>query len=189
MVYLHGGAFVMGGGVSYFFGPKLLVEQDVVLVTVQYRLGALGKTCNYSLTYSIYHHGLSIGFLSSGDSRAPGNWALLDQLAALRWVKDHISSFGGDPDAVTLFGEDSGAASATLLAMSPLAEGLFHRIIALSGNAFCGQYIQQKPREAASELARRLECSGVGSQEILDCLRRIPIDELIVKSNDMYVST
>ena len=82
------------------------------------------------------------GFLSTGDSRLPGNWALHDQLTALRWIKDNIDSFGGDPESVTLFGEDSGAASATMLAMSPLADGLFQRVIALSGNALCAQYMQ-----------------------------------------------
>lgn len=72
--------------------------------------------------------------------------------------------------------------------MSPLAEGLFHRIIALSGNAMCGQYIQQKPKEAAAELARRLDCDVMGVPEMMDCLRSASVDELVVKSNDMYVS-
>jgi len=94
---------------------------------------------------------------------------------ALRWIQDHIHSFGGDPGSVTLFGEDSGAASATLLAMSPLADGLFHRVIALSGNALCAQYIQENPREAALELASRVDCSiaSGGSQEMIDCLRKV----------------
>lgn len=168
IVFLHGGAFVTGGGVSYFFGPQLLLEQDIVLVTVQYRLGALG-------------------FLSSGDNRAPGNWALLDQVAALRWIKDHISDFGGDTDSVTLFGQDSGAVSATLLGMSPLADGLFSRIIALSGNALCGQYIQHKPREATLELARRVECSEMGMKETVDCLRKVSVEDIILKSTDMHM--
>lgn len=126
--------------------------------------------------------------MSTGDSQAYGNWGLLDQLAALQWVKENIESFGGDPGSVTLFGEDSGAASASLLTMSPLAKGLFHRVIALSGNAICAQYIQQNPRGATLELARRLKCSGNGSLELLDCLRRIPIQDFVKKSNDMYVS-
>lgn len=112
----------------------------------------------------------------------------MDQLAALHWVKQNIQSFGGDPESVTLFGEDSGAASATLLALSPLAEGLFQRIIALSGNALCSQYIQQKPREATLELASRLECTRPKIEETLACLRRVPADEFISKSNGMYVS-
>ena len=73
----------------------------------------------------------------------------------LKWVKKNIDKFGGDPNKVTLFGEDSGAASASILAMSPTAHGLFQGVIALSGNALCDQYIQNKPMEAASELASR----------------------------------
>lgn len=165
MVYLHGGGYVLGGGVSYFFGPQLLVEKDVVLVTVQYRLGALG-------------------FLSTGDGRAAGNWALHDQLTALRWVQANIDAFGGDAASVTLFGEDTGAAAATLLALSPLADGLFHRVIAMSGNALCAQYLQPKPRDAAVELGRRLQCL---EHELVDCLRRVPVQDLVVKSNDMYI--
>ena len=104
MVYLHGGAFVMGGGASYFFGPNYLIEHDVLLVTLNYRLGAFG-------------------FLATDDKAAGGNMALLDQITALKWVKKHIEKFGGDPSQVTIFGEDSGAAMASILLLSPLAEG------------------------------------------------------------------
>ena len=114
VVYIHGGAFIMGGGASYFFGPGYLLEQNIVLVTFNYRLGPLG-------------------FLSTSDSSAAGNQGLLDQVMVLQWVRDNIDKFGGDPDKVTIMGEDAGAASVTLMAMSPLASGLFHRAIALSG--------------------------------------------------------
>lgn len=90
---------------------------------------------------------------------------------------------------MTLFGQDSGAVSATLLGMSPLADGLFSRIIALSGNALCGQYIQHKPREATLELARRVECSEMGMKETVDCLRKVSVEDIILKSTDMHVST
>ena len=86
----------------------------MVLVTFNYRLGPLG-------------------FLTTDDKSAGGNQGLLDQIMVLNWVKANIGKFGGDPDKVTIFGEDSGAASVTLMAMSPLAKGLFHRAIALSG--------------------------------------------------------
>ena len=102
------------GGASFFFGPGYLLEQDVVLVTFNYRLGPLG-------------------FLTTDDKTAAGNQGLRDQVMVLNWVKANIGKFGGDPDKVTIFGEDSGAASVTLMAMSPLAKGLFHRAIALSG--------------------------------------------------------
>ncbi len=106
MVYLHGGAFIMGGGASFFFGPNYLLENDVILVTFNYRLGAFG-------------------FLATSDKAAAGNYGLHDQIMALKWVQKNIAKFGGDPSKVTVFGEDSGAASVTLLAMSPLASGLF----------------------------------------------------------------
>merc|ERR1711936_1189057 len=133
MVYFHGGTYIMGGGASFFFGPGYLLEQNVVLVTFNYRLGPLG-------------------FLSTDDKTAAGNQGVLDQIMVLKWVKANIAKFGGDPNKVTIFGEDSGAASVTLLAMSPLAKDLFHGAIALSGNALCDQYLQNDPAEASREM-------------------------------------
>lgn len=102
-------------------------------------------------------------------------------------MQSNIKAFGGDPQSVTLLGEDSGAASATMLTLSPLAGGLFHRVIALSGNALCPQYMQSKPKEAAMELTRRLECPDANVEEALECLRSMPADDIILKSNDMHV--
>merc|ERR1712080_295469 len=140
MVYFHGGACVIGGGANFFFGPGYLLEQDVVLVTFNYRLGPLG-------------------FLSTSDGTVSGNQGLRDQTMVLNWVKNNIAKFGGDPNKVTIFGEDAGAASVTLLSMVSTAQGLFHGAIALSGNALCNQYLQSEPAEASRELATRLECS------------------------------
>ena len=169
MVYFHGGAFIMGGGASFFFGPGYLLEQNVVLVTFNYRLGPLG-------------------FLSSGDGSAGGNQGLQDQILVLKWVQENIAKFGGDPGKVTIFGEDAGAASVTLLAMSPPATGLFHGAIALSGNALCDQYLQQEPLEASRELATRLECSTDSGADIINCLSRKTQQEIISASQDMFVS-
>lgn len=126
--------------------------------------------------------------MSTGDNRSLGNWGLLDQILALRWIQANIKAFGGDPQSVTLLGEDSGAASATMLTLSPLAKGLFHRVIALSGNALCPQYMQGKPKEAAMELTRRLECPDNNVEVALKCLRSKPADEIVLKSNGMHVS-
>merc|ERR1711988_595433 len=167
MVYFHGGAFIMGGGASFFFGPGYLLEQNVVLVTFNYRLGPLG-------------------FLSTDDKAAAGNQGLLDQIMVLKWVKANIEKFGGDPNKVTLFGEDSGAASVTLLAMSPHANGLFHGAITLSGNALCDQYMQSNPHEAAVELANRLECSSEKGEDIVNCLSRQTQQDIIKAGNSMF---
>ncbi len=104
MVYIHGGAFIMGGGSSYFFGPNYLLDNDVVLISFNYRLGPFG-------------------FLATEDKASAGNMAIQDQIMVLNWVKKNIEKFGGDPNKVTIFGEDSGAASVTILAMSPYANG------------------------------------------------------------------
>merc|ERR1719266_2411842 len=168
MVYFHGGAFIMGGGASFFFGPGYLLEQNVVLVTFNYRLGPLG-------------------FLSSGDGSAGGNQGLQDQILVLKWVQENADKFGGDPDKVTIFGEDSGAASVTLMALSPLGRGLFHGAIALSGTALCDQYLQQQPHEAARELATRLECTTDTGKDILNCLQRKSQQEIISATQQMFM--
>lgn len=166
MVYIHGGAFIMGGGASYFFGPNYLLENDVVLVTFNYRLGALG-------------------FLATNDKAAAGNMGIHDQIMVLKWVQKNIEKFGGDASKVTIFGEDAGAASVTILAMSPLANGLFHGAITLSGNALCDQYMQNDPNEAAVELANRLECSSEKGEDIVNCLSRQTQQDIIKAANSM----
>ena len=82
MVYIHGGAFIMGGGASYFFGPNYLLENDVVLVTFNFRLGVFG-------------------FLATEDKAATGNFGLMDQIMVLKWVQKNIEKFGGDPNKVS----------------------------------------------------------------------------------------
>jgi len=168
MVYFHGGAYIMGGGASFFFGPGYLLEQNVVLVTFNYRLGPLG-------------------FLSTDDKTAAGNQGLLDQIMVLKWVKTNIEKFGGDPNKVTIFGEDAGAASVTLMAMSPMAQGLFHGAIALSGNALCDQYLQNEPQEASRELATKLECSTETGEDIILCLGRKTQQEIIKAAQQMFM--
>jgi len=168
MVYIHGGAFIMGGGASYFFGPNYLLENDVVLVTFNYRLGVFG-------------------FLATDDKAATGNYGIMDQIMVLKWVQKNIEKFGGDPSKVTIFGEDSGAASVTLLAMAPKANGLFHGAIALSGNALCDQYMQSNPHEAAVELANRLECSSDKGEDIVNCLSRQTQQDIVKAGNSMFM--
>lgn len=93
MVWLNPGGFLSGSGDSLMFGPEHLIEEDVVIVTFNYRIGALG-------------------FLNTGDSSSPGNFGLKDMIQALKWVRENIANFGGDPDNVTIFGESAGGAAA-----------------------------------------------------------------------------
>ncbi|XP_078213520.1 carboxylesterase 3 isoform X3 [Callithrix jacchus] len=113
MVWFHGGSLVVGAATSYD-GSALAAYGDVVVVTVQYRLGVLG-------------------FFSTGDEHAPGNQGFLDVVAALRWVQGNITPFGGDLNCVTVFGGSAGGSIASGLVLSPVASGLFHRAITQSG--------------------------------------------------------
>ncbi|XP_050342599.1 esterase FE4-like [Nymphalis io] len=112
MVFIYGGSFTQGSGDFYL--PDFLLQHDVILVTFNYRLEALG-------------------FLSLETPDVPGNAAMKDQVAALRWVQNNIAQFGGNSNSVTLFGESAGASCVSLHLLSPMSKGLFHKAIAQSG--------------------------------------------------------
>jgi para-nitrobenzyl esterase len=126
MVWIHGGGFTSGSGSIFLYrGSQLAQRGDVVVVTINYRLGALGF---------LAHPGLASphdGTLGGG-----GNWGLLDQIAALNWVRLHIARFGGDPDNITVFGESAGAMSISALLGAPAAKGLFHKAVIESGPVY-----------------------------------------------------
>ncbi|XP_063229237.1 juvenile hormone esterase-like isoform X1 [Bacillus rossius redtenbacheri] len=158
MVFFHPGAFYGFTGHSAMFGPQYLMDQDIVLVTCNYRLGALG-------------------FLSMGDSVLPGNYAMKDQVAVLRWVRQNIGAFGGDPDSVTIAGYSAGARSVMLHMVSPMSQGLFHCAIAMSGSALT--YSQNvDPAPTARKLARYFNCSAETSESIRRCLGRQDAQDL-----------
>jgi para-nitrobenzyl esterase len=120
MVWIHGGGNYAGTAGSPNFDGEKLARHGVVLVSANYRLTAFGFFAHPELTRESAHH-------------ASGNYGLMDQIAALRWVKENIARFGGDPSNVTIFGQSAGAVDATVLMTSPLAAGLFHKVIAESG--------------------------------------------------------
>lgn len=160
MVWLHGGGFSFGSGNSFLYGPDYLVAEDIVLVTLNYRLGPLG-------------------FLTAGPD-APGNQGLKDQVLALQWVRDNIAAFGGDPEQVTIFGESAGASSVQLLLLSPLAKGLFQRAISQSGSALNPWSMAASSGQRAARLAANLGYVGANNtEEILDFLRRVPAMKLV----------
>ncbi|NXC46620.1 SASB hydrolase, partial [Penelope pileata] len=113
MVWIHGGNFVFGGA-SRYDGSALSAYENIVVVLIQYRLGLLG-------------------FFNTGDEHALGNWAFLDQVAALWWIQENIENFGGDPGSVTLFGISAGSCCVFAHVLSPLSKGLFHKAISESG--------------------------------------------------------
>jgi para-nitrobenzyl esterase len=135
MVFVHGGAFFNGASSSRLYRPERLVQRGVIVVTFNYRLGALGFLAHPLLAST------TPGF---------GNWGLLDQVAALQWVQENISAFGGDPSNVTAFGESAGAMAICDLMSTPSAHGLFRRVIAQSGPPYA------VPPQAAISVAERL---------------------------------
>jgi para-nitrobenzyl esterase len=120
MVWIHGGGFTIGAGSSPEYIGTPLAEKGVVLVTINYRIHLFGAFGHPLLTKESGHH-------------ASGNYCLMDQIAALKWVQQNIRYFGGNPDRVTIFGESAGSRSVTLLTASPEAKGLFHGGICQSG--------------------------------------------------------
>ena len=162
MVWIHGGAFQLGSGTTDLYGPGRFMDEDVVIVEINYRVGTLG-------------------FLSTGDDVFPGNMGMWDQVLALKWVRDHIAAFGGDPDNVTIFGNSAGGISVSYLLVSPAASGLFHKAIVQSGPPNCNFCKSEKhPAYYARTLAGSFGCDPEStSEEIYACMSRLPSSQLI----------
>jgi para-nitrobenzyl esterase len=166
MVWLHGGALRRGDPASGLYDGQNLARMGVVVVTVNYRLGVLGYLAHPRLSAESPHG-------------ASGNYGLLDQIEALRWVRDNIAAFGGEPGNVTLFGESAGALSAIELMSSPLARGLFHRVILQSGYLVSNPQLQREAfgQPSAQSVGERLGRElGTGD---LDALRAMPAASLV----------
>ncbi|XP_078000488.1 cholinesterase-like [Glandiceps talaboti] len=151
MVWIHGGGFVSGvSSLDVYNGATLSAIEQVVVVSMNYRLGALG-------------------FLALRDQRAPGNMGLKDQTVALQWVKDNIDKFGGDPNEVTIFGESAGAASVGLHLYSPMSKNLFKRAILQSGSPLAPWAItsDQEAVMLAEKLAEQLQCEITSTNDTL----------------------
>ncbi|OWF39888.1 carboxylesterase 1F-like [Mizuhopecten yessoensis] len=156
MIWVHGGAYMLGQA-SLYDATLLVTEGDVIVVTVNYRLGALG-------------------FLSTGDDAARGNYGLWDQRLAFEWVKNNIASFGGDPDTMTIFGQSAGAFSVGLHAMMPMNRGLFTRIISESGGQSSNIAVRSDPKPVTFRYGRAINCiknadNQIDTAALLQCLR------------------
>ncbi|XP_037308039.2 putative inactive carboxylesterase 4 [Pungitius pungitius] len=167
MVWIHGGGFTFGAA-SLYDGSALAAYQDMVVVLIQYRLGLLG-------------------FLSTGDEHMSGNFGMLDQVEALRWIQQHIHNFGGNPDLVTIFGESAGGMSVSLLLFSPLSDGLFHHAIAESGTAAMELLLVNDPVPAMQVVANKTGCSLESTEKIADCIRNLDLDTILSTVQDVTV--
>jgi len=151
MFWIHGGAFVNGAGSSPIYdGTRFAQHGDVVVVTVNYRLGAFGF--------------LHLDDVFGPDFAGSGNAGILDQVAALEWVRDNIAAFGGNPDDVTIFGESAGGMSVGTLLGMPQAEGLYHRAIVQSGSSS----FASRAADATTTAREMLEILGVTTAEELE---------------------
>ncbi len=159
MVWIHGGALVVGG--SDLYDPVKLVNQgDVIVVTINYRLGYLGFLAETGL---------------DAEGHVAANYGLLDQQFALDWVRRNIAGFGGDPNNVTIFGESAGGLSVLSNLASPTAHGLFNRAIAESG-----AYALQLPSLAAAETAGNAVAAAVGCAATdTNCLRQLTVEQVL----------
>ncbi|XP_053601613.1 juvenile hormone esterase [Plodia interpunctella] len=157
--YMHSGGFYSISGRSDVAGPLYLLDKDVVLVTINYRLA-------------------SLGFLSTGDDLAPGNNGFKDQVVALRWVHKNIRSFGGDPNKVTISGCSAGSFSVMLHMISPMSKGLFHRALSISGSPISQVADRRDMYALAVKQAQLLNCPTNSSRAIIDCLKTKTFTEL-----------
>src|SRR2546427_3063576 len=170
VVWIHGGGFTRGSGTTSAYDGGILARKGVVVVTINYRLGILGFFSHPALTAESNHH-------------ASGNYALLDQIAALQWAKKNIAAFGGDPDCVTIFGESAGSWAVNALMASPLAKGLFHRAIGESGASFSPMRTLAESEKAGEKLAASLGAT----QDAIKALRAKPTDEILKAANEQTV--
>ena len=158
MVYIHGGAFLFGFSKTYNL-EHFVSGRGIIAVVIQYRLGLFG-------------------FAQSPDDKSiPGNNGLVDQVAAIKWVKNYISYFGGDPNSITISGQSAGSNSITYHLLSPLSAGLFNRVILQSGTHATMELLTKEQVNCSMQaIIEQTECRG--SADEYECLRSVPVDKL-----------
>lgn len=168
ILYIHpGGFYAVSGQSKNFAGPQNFMDRNIVLVTINYRLGILG-------------------YLSTNTSLAPGNAGLKDQVMALKWVKANILKFGGDPNIITLLGYSAGALSTTLHLVSPMSRGLFHRVIIMSAAATTQSETPTHQLELAQRQARIVNCPESPLNAMMTCLQVVPAQLLGDSLRNMF---
>jgi len=171
IVFIYGGGSTIGSSGMALYAGETVAERGAVFVNFNYRLGALGFMAHPELTAESPHH-------------QSGNYAYLDQIAALQWIQRNIAKFGGDPRKVIISGQSAGASSVSLLQASPLAKGLFRGVVAMSGGAW-GNNGQAAGHEQAEQVGLKLqEALKAGS---LDDMRQVPADRILALQEEFQV--
>lgn len=169
-VWIHGGGFMAGGSNVPIYDGEALAKKGIIVVTINYRLGVFGFFAHPELSKESGHN-------------SSGNYGLLDQIAALKWIKSNIATFGGDPNNITVGGQSAGAMSVNCLVASPLAKGLFQRAIAESGASFVGNIrgstVLQQAEKEGEELLQKLNIASI------DDARKIAASEVLIKFKGM----
>ena len=177
LVWIHGGGLAIGNGADITYDGTRLARRGVVLVTINYRLGAFGYLAHPLLSAESEHG-------------ASGNYGTLDQVAALRWIQRNIAAFGGDPSRVTIFGESAGSWSVNHLMATPLARGLFHGAIGESGGGFGSRGRAESKEEIESAGERFVEALlGEGVTPSLDALRAASAEAVQAVAPELVRST
>lgn len=166
MLWIHGGGYRYGSAAQY--GAEPLIQEKIIFVPIQYRLGTLG-------------------ILGDGSKEFGGNVALFDMHAALQWVKDYISFFGGDPKQIKVVGHGSGASSAMYLSSSPMGRSSINGVVAMSGSSLSQYSYDDNATTSTVQIANAHNCPHENELDLLDCLRNKPVDEIIKKDSTLQV--
>ncbi|KAG0430053.1 hypothetical protein HPB47_023050 [Ixodes persulcatus] len=175
LVWIHGGGFSFGSGSqNNSIGSVLAAKTGFVVVSINYRLGMLG-------------------FLNANSPDAPGNQGLLDQNLALKWVRDNIEAFGGDPSMVTIFGDSAGGMSVHSHILSPMSQGLFKRAVMMSGNMYTIDFFDSTHESIikGNKVAQLVGCAEPARDlashpgQVLQCLRSKKVEELVLASTEV----
>ena len=169
LVWMHGGGYSMGCGNDRIWNNYRLPQYGAVVVTLNHRLGLIGLLAHPALS-------------KESPNKVSGNYLFLDLIASLKWIQNNISTFGGDPDNVTIFGESGGGAKVSIMMASPLAKGLFHRAICESGTALA--ILGSKPMVDIENNGKTLfKKLGIDSKfDPLDQVRALPFSKLLEAS-------
>lgn len=178
MVWIHGGGYNNGSGTAALYDGAALARRGVILVTINYRLGRLG----------FFDHPALAADRAAGEPA--GNYGVMDQIAALEWVRNNIAAFGGDPGHVTIFGESAGGAAVTQLMVAPGARGLFHRAVVQSGLGRQRSALLDRDRpgrpSAQSLGVAFARSAGLGEGATAEALRALPAERLLTPMPAFY---
>lgn len=166
LLWIHGGGYRYGSASQY--GAEPLIQEKIIFVPIQYRLGTLG-------------------ILGDGTKDFDGNVAMFDMHSALQWVKEYISFFGGDPKQIKVIGHGSGASAAMYLSTSPMGRSSINGVIAMSGSSLSQYSYDENTTSSTEEIASAHKCPHENEVELLNCLRNKSIDEIVNQDSEIQV--